>query len=51
MDVLTIAAQAQINGEITGAAYKWRKLAAEVLSLPARVLDRGHDLLAFLRKD
>jgi 2-polyprenyl-3-methyl-5-hydroxy-6-metoxy-1,4-benzoquinol methylase len=39
------------RGEMTGAAYKWRKLAGELLSLPARVLNRGHDLLAFLRKD
>jgi len=39
------------RGELSGAAYAWRKLLGELLGWPARVLNRGHDLLAFLRKD
>jgi SAM-dependent methyltransferase len=39
------------RGELTGAGYAWRKAAAELLGWPARWVNRGHDLLAFLRKD
>jgi 2-polyprenyl-3-methyl-5-hydroxy-6-metoxy-1,4-benzoquinol methylase len=39
------------RGETAGAGYAWRKLLGELLGWPARVLNRGHDLLAFLRKD
>src|SRR5690349_21820995 len=39
------------RGELTGAAYTGRKLLGEVLEWPARLFNRGHDLLAFLRKD
>lgn len=33
-----------------GLTYKLAKLAAQALNVPARRLDRGHDMLAFLRK-
>jgi hypothetical protein len=39
------------RGETPGAGYVWRKLLGELLGWPARVMNRGHDLLAFLRKD
>jgi SAM-dependent methyltransferase len=39
------------RGELTGAGYAWRKLLGELLGWPARVVGRGHDLLAFLRRD
>lgn len=39
------------KGDRRGLAYGWRKAAAEVLGWPARLANRGHDLLAFLRKD
>jgi SAM-dependent methyltransferase len=39
------------RGELAGAGYVWRKFLGELLGWPARVLHRGHDLLAFLRKD
>lgn len=34
----------------SSAAYRLTKLAAQCLNAPARALDRGHDMLAFLRK-
>jgi len=39
------------RGDVRGVAYGWRKLLSECLGWPARALNRGHDLLAFLRKD
>src|SRR3954453_20095171 len=39
------------RGDMQGVAYRWRKLLGEFLGWPARALNRGHDLLAFLRKD
>jgi SAM-dependent methyltransferase len=39
------------RGETSGAAYVWRKALQELLGWPARLFNRGHDLLAFLRKD
>jgi len=39
------------RGDMQGVAYGWRKLLGEFLGWPARTLNRGHDLLAFLRKD
>ena len=39
------------RGELIGAGYVWRKEAGELLGWPARWVNRGHDLLAFLRKD
>jgi 2-polyprenyl-3-methyl-5-hydroxy-6-metoxy-1,4-benzoquinol methylase len=39
------------RGETAGSGYVWRKLLGELLGWPARVMNRGHDLLAFLRKD
>jgi 2-polyprenyl-3-methyl-5-hydroxy-6-metoxy-1,4-benzoquinol methylase len=39
------------RGETAGSGYVWRKLLGELLGWPARVMSRGHDLLAFLRKD
>jgi SAM-dependent methyltransferase len=39
------------RGERAGVGYAWRKLMGELLGWPARVVGRGHDLLAFLRKD
>lgn len=39
------------KGEVARWRYVAGKLAAELLNLPARLAGRGHDMLAFLRRD
>jgi hypothetical protein len=39
------------RGDLAGAGYAWRKLLGELLERPAGMFNRGHDLLAFLRRD
>jgi hypothetical protein len=38
------------KNDLPGAAYVIAKIAAEALSLPARLCGCGHDMLAYLRK-
>jgi 2-polyprenyl-3-methyl-5-hydroxy-6-metoxy-1,4-benzoquinol methylase len=49
--VYTRSARFVYRGQMGGSAYAWRKLLGELLEWPARLFNRGHDLLAFLRKD
>jgi hypothetical protein len=39
------------RGDASGAAYVLAKLASELLNVPARLLGRGHDMLACLRRE
>jgi SAM-dependent methyltransferase len=49
--ILTRSVRFAHRGGATGGKYMSRKLLGEMLEWPARWLNRGHDLLAFLRKD
>lgn len=39
-----------IKGKVSGPIYAAGKLAAELLNYPARLLGRGHDMIAYLRR-
>jgi hypothetical protein len=39
------------KGDVPAARYTMGKLSAELLNVPARFLGRGHDMLAYLRRN
>jgi 2-polyprenyl-3-methyl-5-hydroxy-6-metoxy-1,4-benzoquinol methylase len=49
-DLYTARVRLVIKGKVSGPLYAAGKFAAEVLSYPARLLGRGHDMIAYLRR-
>jgi ubiquinone/menaquinone biosynthesis C-methylase UbiE len=49
-DLHTARVRLVIKGKVSGPVYAAGKLAAELLNYPARLLGRGHDMIAYLRR-